>query len=165
MSRNYKSNSQANSSAFTNRWLRTEDQGYLDRDDYLFITGRLKELINQGGEKFLPREIDEVPLDYKVLGDIWTEVLGIERVGIYDNFFALGGDSLRATQVIARIRAVFQVELSLPKFFQKPTVIGLSEMLAHQVEAESLEFLNQILADLEDLPEEEVQRLLRQEQG
>jgi hypothetical protein len=52
----------------------------------------------------------------------------------------------------------------LPEFFQKPTVIGLSEMLAeHQVEAESLEPLNQILADLEDLSEEDVQQLLEQD--
>ena len=50
-------------SAFTDGWFRTGDQGYLDDDGYLFLTGRLKEIINRGGEKIAPREIDEVLLD------------------------------------------------------------------------------------------------------
>jgi acyl-coenzyme A synthetase/AMP-(fatty) acid ligase/acyl carrier protein len=45
-------------------WFRTGDQGYLDEDGYLFLTGRLKELINRGGEKIAPREIDEALLDH-----------------------------------------------------------------------------------------------------
>jgi len=60
----YDNNAEANASAFTNGWFRTGDQGYLDQDKYLFITGRLKELINRGGEKIAPREIDEVLLDH-----------------------------------------------------------------------------------------------------
>ncbi len=62
---------------------------------------------------------------------IWSEVLGIERVGVNDNFFDLGGHSLMATQVISRVRETFQVELKLDKFFSAPTVSGL----AHIVEA------------------------------
>jgi acyl-CoA synthetase (AMP-forming)/AMP-acid ligase II/thioesterase domain-containing protein/acyl carrier protein len=58
----YEGNPEANSRAFTNGWFRTGDQGYLDGDDYLFLTGRLKELINRGGEKIAPREIDEALL-------------------------------------------------------------------------------------------------------
>jgi acyl-CoA synthetase (AMP-forming)/AMP-acid ligase II len=60
----YESNPEANAGAFTNGWFRTGDQGYLDEDDYLFLTGRLKEIINRGGEKISPREIDEVLLEH-----------------------------------------------------------------------------------------------------
>ena len=58
----YEANPEANASAFTNGWFRTGDQGHLDDDGYLFLTGRLKEIINRGGEKVAPREIEEVLL-------------------------------------------------------------------------------------------------------
>ncbi len=58
----YLANPDANRSAFTNGWFRTGDQGRLDSDGYLQLTGRLKEIINRGGEKISPREIDEVLL-------------------------------------------------------------------------------------------------------
>jgi acyl-CoA synthetase (AMP-forming)/AMP-acid ligase II len=58
----YENNPEANAKSFTNGWFRTGDQGYLDEDGYLLLTGRIKELINRGGEKIAPREIDEVLL-------------------------------------------------------------------------------------------------------
>ena len=58
----YENNPAANATSFVDGWLRTGDQGVIDDDGYLFIQGRLKELINRGGEKFSPREIDEVLL-------------------------------------------------------------------------------------------------------
>ncbi|MFM2125988.1 MAG: hypothetical protein RL328_2439, partial [Acidobacteriota bacterium] len=58
----YENNPEANASSFTDGWFRTGDQGYLDEEGYLFLTGRLKEMINRGGEKIGPREIDEVLL-------------------------------------------------------------------------------------------------------
>ena len=60
----YESNPTANAEAFTDGWFRTGDQGFLDEDKYLTITGRLKEIINRGGEKISPREVDEVLLDH-----------------------------------------------------------------------------------------------------
>lgn len=60
----YANNPEANQNAFSNGWFRTGDQGYLDPDGYLFITGRIKEIINRGGEKISPREIDEILLEH-----------------------------------------------------------------------------------------------------
>ncbi len=60
----YSHNPTANEEAFSNGWFRTGDQGYLDEDGYLFLTGRLKEQINRGGEKIAPLEIDQVLLQH-----------------------------------------------------------------------------------------------------
>ena len=60
----YESNPKANEEAFVDGWFRTGDQGIIDAEGYLSITGRLKEIINRGGEKVSPREIDEILLDH-----------------------------------------------------------------------------------------------------
>ena len=60
----YENNPKANEEAFEDGWFRTGDQGVMDAEGYLSITGRLKEIINRGGEKVSPREIDEILLDH-----------------------------------------------------------------------------------------------------
>jgi acyl-CoA synthetase (AMP-forming)/AMP-acid ligase II len=60
----YENNPEANAASFTNGWFRTGDQGMLDAAGYLTLTGRIKELINRGGEKIAPREIDEILLSH-----------------------------------------------------------------------------------------------------
>ncbi|MCC6364287.1 MAG: AMP-binding protein [Bryobacterales bacterium] len=65
----YENNPEANAKSFTNGWFRTGDQGFLDADGYLVLTGRIKELINRGGEKIGPREIDEVLLSHPAVGE------------------------------------------------------------------------------------------------
>src|SRR6202023_2992694 len=60
--RGYENNPAANAASFVDGWFRTGDQGYLDKDGYLTLVARIKELINRGGEKISPREIDEVLL-------------------------------------------------------------------------------------------------------
>jgi acetyltransferase-like isoleucine patch superfamily enzyme/acyl carrier protein len=62
VTRGYQNNEAANQTAFTNGWFRTGDQGRFDEEGYLFLSGRLKELINRGGEKIAPREVDDVLL-------------------------------------------------------------------------------------------------------
>ena len=229
----YENNSTVNRSAFTHGWFRTGDQGYLDTDGYLFITGRLKELINRGGEKIVPQEVDDVlmdhpavaqavtfavphahlgeeiaaavvlrpntsmtasdirqfaaarlapfkvprqvfivedfpksptgkvqrhslaekfgltapeqprpkmPADYtaprtpveEILAGLWAQVLNVERVGVHDDFFLVGGDSLLATQLISRIRDTLHVEISFPSFFETPTVADMARSFAGQ---------------------------------
>jgi hypothetical protein len=56
-------------------------------------------------------------------------LLGIQRIGIYDNYFELGGDSLLATQIIYRIREKFKVEISLDNFFEDASVSTLSKII------------------------------------
>ena len=220
----YEGDPAANQKAFINGWLRTGDQGYLDEDGYLFITGRIKEIINRGGEKISPREVDDVILrhpdvaqvvtfavpdarlgeevaaavvlspqattterairkfaaeslaDFKVpkrviiveelpkgptgklrriglaktlgltsltttstsevaytaprtkneeiLAGIWASVLGVARVGVHDDFFQLGGDSLLAASILSRARESLGGEIPLFRFFDAPTVFA-----------------------------------------
>lgn len=61
-----------------------------------------------------------------LLAGIWAEVLGLERLGVYNNFFDLGGHSLLATKIISRVQEVFQVQLPLRSLFETPTVAGLA---------------------------------------
>ena len=65
----YENNPEANAKSYTNGWFRTGDQGFLDSDGYLTLTGRIKELINRGGEKIGPREIDEVLLSHPAVAE------------------------------------------------------------------------------------------------
>ena len=223
----YENNLRANLEAFTDGWFRTGDQGFFDADGYLFITGRLKEIINRGGMKISPQEVDNVLIEHpavaqaatfavphvrwgedvvsavvlrqnalataqelrrfistrlatfkvpsqvlivegipvgptgklqryclaeqfglttpmpaqltrhtaetmprtpleEILAEIWTILLDLERVGIYDNFFQLGGDSILATQLLSRIRDVAHVELSFRSFFEAPTIADVA---------------------------------------
>jgi len=248
----YENNPEANSSAFTKDWFRTGDQGYLDNDNYLFISGRLKEIINRGGEKISPREIDEALLehddvsqavafsvphvslgedifaavvlkqnkttttedlraflfkhlaDYKVPSKIvlldnipkgatgkiqrlnlakmlqdllssdyeaassdnerlvlsvYEEVLSMDKIGIRDNFFASGGDSLKATQVISRINEQLEIDLPIPMLFKHPT----PSELAHEIEIEinkKEQMMQSLIEEIDNMSDEEVERLL-----
>jgi len=77
----YQDNDQANGSAFTDGWFRTGDQGRIDTDGYLFLTGRLKEIINRGGEKISPREVDEVLLGHPAVTQVVTFAVEDVRLG------------------------------------------------------------------------------------
>jgi acyl-CoA synthetase (AMP-forming)/AMP-acid ligase II len=66
----YENNPKANAEAFTHGWFRTGDQGVLDADGYLSLTGRLKEIINRGGEKVSPREVDEILMDHPAVAQV-----------------------------------------------------------------------------------------------
>ena len=248
----YESNPEANAQAYTDGWFRTGDQGYLDDDGYLFITGRLKEIVNRGGEKISPREVDEALLEHpsvaqatafavphatlgedlaaavilrsgeklserelrehlfgmlapfkvpsrivfldeipkgptgkiqrsslhqklgaalatvysepktdneRMLVGIFREVLGVVGViGVNDNFFALGGDSLRGAQVIARINRDRGLEMPIPALFQHPTIAQLAAAMEDAQQAH----LASLIVHVEQLSDEEVMRLLRE---
>lgn len=226
----YENNSEANEKSFTYGWFRTGDQGHFDEDGYLFLTGRLKEMINRGGEKISPREIDEVLVTHpavsqavtfaipddrlgedvaaavvrrsgakvseeeirlfvsqklayfkvprlvvfldeipkgptgkvqrmglaKTLGleskrkqtaevsstggkprtdldrqllDLFGEVLGGVNLGIEDNFFQAGGDSILAVQVLARLEKLCGIHIPVAAFVLKPNVKNLADRI------------------------------------
>jgi len=77
----YVANPAANASAFTDGWFRTGDQGVLDADGYLTITGRLKELINRGGEKISPREVDDLLMTHPAVAQAVTFALPHDKLG------------------------------------------------------------------------------------
>jgi oxalate---CoA ligase len=66
----YENNPKANEEAFENGWFRTGDQGVMDDEGYISITGRLKEIINRGGEKVSPREVDEILMDHAAVAQV-----------------------------------------------------------------------------------------------
>jgi oxalate---CoA ligase len=245
----YFKNPQANTAAFSGEWFRTGDQGYVDDEGYLFLTGRLKELINRGGEKVAPREIDEVLLSYpgvrqavafavphptlgediaaavvlsagtiagetelrsfaltrlpvfkvptrivvvddvpkgptgkiqriglaaklaealgvrheepasdteRLVADTISEVLGAGVIGRDDNFFFLGGDSLRAMQVLNRLQGALDINIPVETLFQFPTPALLADNLKRLKDSD----LDALAADLEQLSDEERAKLL-----
>src|SRR5438477_4496225 len=91
--RGYENNPEANAVSFVDGWFRTGDQGYLDADGYLHLVARIKELINRGGEKISPREIDEILLAHPAVAEAvcfgvphatWgggVEAAGVPRAG------------------------------------------------------------------------------------
>jgi acyl-CoA synthetase (AMP-forming)/AMP-acid ligase II len=77
----YQNNPEANATGFTNGWFRTGDQGKIDDEGYLQLTGRLKEIINRGGEKISPREVDEVLMDHPAVVQAVTFAMPHEKLG------------------------------------------------------------------------------------
>ena len=221
----------ANEAAFAGDWFKTGDCGFFDEDGYLFLIGRSQEIINRGGEKIAPREIDEVLLEHpavaeavtfaaphptlgedvasaivlrpevaatskdirqfvigrvahfkvprqvlvvdelpksptgkvqrvglaeklglssrtatpqnfaaprrpleKMLAELWAEVLQCEQIGIHDDFFDLGGDSLLVTHVLAHLYDVMHVEIEVSRFFEAPTVAKMARHLETLIE-------------------------------
>ncbi len=97
----YIENPTANATAYTNGWFRTGDQGTLDAGGYLTLTGRLKEIINRGGEKISPREVDEILLDHPGVGQVVTFAVPHARLG----------EDVGAAVVLAEGAEVTEVEL------------------------------------------------------
>src|SRR5262245_7771636 len=71
-----------------------------------------------------PRDIVE-----EATAEIWAEILHIDRIGIADNFFALGGNSLHMALVASRIRSQFGIEIPFGHFFQDPTLAGVAGLV------------------------------------
>ena len=226
----YEANPEANAAAFTNGWFRTGDEGSLDEDGYLTLRGRIKEIINRGGEKISPLEIDDAllrhhaveqavtfpiadprlgeevaaavvlapdaPVDERSLQDfvgaqlapfkvprrivvvdeipkgptgkiqriglaerletgepvapgpdrppfrfleadlveIWKDVLGRRDVGVSDDFFALGGDSILGAEAVARVRnLVGDPDLPLASIVRAPTPVAMTREIFDHV--------------------------------
>ncbi|MGB9179574.1 MAG: amino acid adenylation domain-containing protein, partial [Pyrinomonadaceae bacterium] len=114
------------------------------------------------------------PIEEK-LAAIWAEVIGIERVGIDDNFFELGGHSLLATRIISAARKTFRVEIPVRNIFETPTVASFARAIEQsrarrqdeevsiiKARARGRKNMDQHLAELEQLSEDDVKKLLHE---
>src|SRR5436305_1758940 len=98
----------------------------------------------------------------EVVADIWDEILHVEQIGVYDNFFALGGHSLQAARIVSWLRDAFQVALSVRSLFEQPTIDGLVRELAKLRGGYSIiEEIALILKEIQQLSEEEMQDILK----
>ncbi len=81
VTKGYENNDKANAEAFAHGWFHTGDQGVMDDDGYLTITGRLKEIINRGGEKVSPSEVDDVLMDHPAIAQAVTFAMPHDKLG------------------------------------------------------------------------------------
>jgi acyl-CoA synthetase (AMP-forming)/AMP-acid ligase II/thioesterase domain-containing protein/acyl carrier protein len=120
----YENNPEANARAFRDGWFRTGDLGYLDSEGYLFLRGRLKDMINRGGEKITPLEIDQVLLDHPAVAQAVAFAVPHARLG----------EDVAAAVVLQRDAAVTEAEIRafaasrLADFKVPRQVVFLSEL-------------------------------------
>ncbi|HYM87172.1 MAG TPA: phosphopantetheine-binding protein [Pseudoxanthomonas sp.] len=88
------------------------------------------------------------------LAEIWQEVLGLTQVGTHDDFFEVGGHSLKATQLMSRIQQVFGIELPLRRVFEAPTIAELAADVARMGRGPGETALERILREVEALTDE-----------
>jgi len=124
----------------------------------MFLAGTLEVVAQwQAGRDALGAEVPYVPprtpLE-QAIANAWAEVLSLPQVGIHDNFFALGGNSLLAMGLYVRLKELVPVDLPLERFFEQPTVAGLAELITESLAAQlSEENIEQLLTQIESLPE------------
>ena len=107
-----------------------------------------------------PYSAPKTPVE-KTLAHIWSELLSLDRVGIHDNFFDLGGHSLAATRVVSQVIKRFELEIPLQSLFQSPTVAAMAAIIIeHQWNKLGEKEMEGILTELDSLTDERAQRLL-----
>lgn len=118
----YNNNPEANAEAFVDGWFRTGDQGFLDADGYLSLTGRIKELINRGGEKISPLEVDGVLLKHPAVAEAVCFAVPDEKYGeVVHAAVVLSGETDQA-----EIRSYCREQLA---DFKVPDVVYISDVL------------------------------------
>ncbi|HEV2800537.1 MAG TPA: non-ribosomal peptide synthetase, partial [Pyrinomonadaceae bacterium] len=101
------------------------------------------------------------------LVDIWVEVLRVERIGVHDDFFELGGDSLIATRLVSRVRRSLDVEVPLATLFKHTTVASLAEYIAagqSEPDDDEEERIARLLEQVDQLSEQNVAAMLESEE-
>ena len=99
----------------------------------------------------------------KTLARIWSEILGVSRIRVHDDFFELGGQSLIAIRLISRVREALDVDVPLKSLFATPTIAGLAATLDQlRIERADDASLEAALQELESLTEDEVSALIEQ---
>jgi acyl carrier protein len=144
------------------------ENGKLDR-------GRLPDVVRKVADKAAGYEEPRTAIE-RELAAIWSDILGVEQVGAYDNFFDLGGHSLLVMQTVARVREAFSINLPLASIFESPTLANLANIIeelrgdtarikpqpAEMIPRRSKSTVEQI-EELSRLSEEEAQTLVESE--
>jgi phthiocerol/phenolphthiocerol synthesis type-I polyketide synthase E len=132
-----------------------------DAEDILRAIQRQKRSQPQRKTAFVP---PRTPTEKK-LAHIWTEFLGLERVGIHDDFFYLGGHSILATQILSRVYDVFRVEIPVRAMFTGAfSVAELAKLVEeYQIERAEPDEIAALLEELDRLSDDEIRELLASE--
>jgi hypothetical protein len=97
----------------------------------------------------------------EVLAGIWSEVLERPRIGVHDDFFRIGGHSLLAAKVLARVREAFAIDVPIHRMFAVPTVSGLADVLTElQAEPGQVATIAALRVEVASLSDDEVRKLL-----
>jgi acyl carrier protein len=96
---------------------------------------------------------------------IWSDLLGVDRVGAEDRFFDLGGHSLLAVQLLSRIRREFQVEVSLQQFFDGPTVTKMAAVVAGAAKDEEIGELDDLFSMVEAMAPADIAAEIARKEG
>jgi len=124
----YENNPKANAENFTNGWFRTGDQGMMDGDGYVSITGRIKEIINRGGEKISPLEIDEILLDHPAVRQVVVFGIPHEKLGEEVGAAVVLREGLDATEHELRQHVAKRVaDFKVPKRIVRLDAIPLND--------------------------------------
>jgi acyl carrier protein len=99
----------------------------------------------------------------RTVADLWKEILKLEPINVDDRFLELGGDSILAGRITARLCALYSIELPMPILFATPTVAGIAEVIERKTAPPDAAELETYLAAIEDLSDEEAERLLAEE--
>jgi len=91
------------------------------------------------------------------LAELWQQLLGVDKVGIHDNFFDLGGHSLLGTQLLSRIRAAFDVQMPLKTLYDSPTVAGMADSIKRQQSEQEAAGQLELLREIELMADDEVE--------
>jgi phthiocerol/phenolphthiocerol synthesis type-I polyketide synthase E len=98
------------------------------------------------------------------LAEIWEELLGIDEVGVHDNFFDMGGHSLLATKLATRLREAFQIDLPLRTIFEAPTVADMGVVIVQRQAAQvDSDTLSRMLEEIKGLSSQELKTILASE--
>jgi acyl carrier protein len=117
----------------------------------------------RGGRGAAESPPPRTPLELEV-ARVWSEVLGVECVGLEDSFWELGGHSLLATKVLSRLCDALGLELPLQVLFEEPTLAGFARRVGHHLlEATGEAELDDLMAELDGLSEGELQALIEEE--
>lgn len=97
----------------------------------------------------------------EIVAKIWTELLGVERVGRHDNFFALGGHSLLVVQLVNRVQSLFEIRIVVRELFEAPTVAGITrKLIAHEPQKGQVDTIALLQKEIDGMSQEAIRAAL-----